>query len=133
MNNVVSFETARALKAAGFPQPMPEARQFWYYGDRNGLVLTTSEAMDGEAYFYWFDVGGVSMLEDGQWSEKMIYAPTATDILRELPDYALFFNGGMATVALMGAWGEHNACDASEHEAGAAAWLSVHAKPEQIG
>lgn len=35
MKNIVSFETAKRLRSAGFPQPKPEAGQFWFdpYGD----------------------------------------------------------------------------------------------------
>lgn len=51
MKNVVTFEAARALKEAGFPQPEPEAGQAWYIQiKRPGLIFITHV---GEYYVHY--------------------------------------------------------------------------------
>lgn len=77
MSNTVTFETARALKEAGFPQPEEMQRgQAWY--DRKGI-------------------GHIPKKPDGmmQYAKQRgwIFAPTATDILQALgQNYVLWFD-----------------------------------------
>ena len=92
MDNVVTLETAKRLKQAGFPQPEPKVGQFWYDGmfqrlsiasHRMGkdqhLYLTPINAVDWSHYFE-----AVVMLDDkNDWP---IFAPTATDILCAFDD-----------------------------------------------
>lgn len=65
-----SFETSKHLAEAGFPKPAPDYGQIWYthYGSP-GSVTNLSK---------WIDNGEV-------------FAPTATDILRELPGWHLTY------------------------------------------
>lgn len=91
MKNVVSFETAKRLKEAGFPQPEPEVGQFWYR-KHPSLAITLEFAQsvepdeNGGSRFYTLWVG----TEDtgGKFYDckkhDLIFAPTSTDILREL-------------------------------------------------
>ncbi len=69
MKNIVSFETARALKEAGFPQPGPEWGQFWcnQHGETRSLTISMLEKFQSDGY------------------DLMTFAPTATDILIYLP------------------------------------------------
>lgn len=84
MKNIVSFETAKKLEIAGFERPMPKIGQFWYIA--NGELRLVAGSRDGE-----FIVNGSF---DGRWRELVfdvtfenwIYAPTATDLLEQLPD-----------------------------------------------
>lgn len=79
MNQHVSPDTAIRLRAAGFPQPAPEYGQRWYYIEDadNCSVLTVFEGT-------YFPEGILN---------QYVFAPTAIDILYELPDFAMYFNG----------------------------------------
>ena len=90
--HTVSFETAKRLAEAGFPQPIPQRGQTWiednYTHDRSGnhhLVLESRSTMEA------FCISQDLFLNYSKWldSELCIFAPTATDILRELPRYSL--------------------------------------------
>ena len=74
MKNITTFETARALKTAGFPQPKPEFGQIWYGPD--GVACTFVEGL------YW--VCGDGDVFDPPDLSEMTFAPTAPDILREV-------------------------------------------------
>ena len=81
MNDVISFETARRLKEAGFPQPEPKFGQAWYSAERVGVVSKTLSTPEG--MWAWL------FAPDGSWAfgraENGVYfAPTATDILHEI-------------------------------------------------
>lgn len=84
--NHVTYETAVRLKEAGFPQPAPEAGQFWYcpYG---GLYFL----QDIEQGFCRTRKVGTNhgwMTNLSFW----VFAPTATDILKALgfPFYLIY-------------------------------------------
>lgn len=82
---ITSYETAKRLKEAGFPQPEPKEGQFWY-----GLIQRQDEPI------YIFLDRGSFHDRYGNYHKKEAfekfgtYAPTATDILRELgSDYSI--------------------------------------------
>ena len=85
MKNVVSFEAARALTEAGFPQPKLEAGQVWYYNEK-GFYCTVLEAVFAGTHKIAVNAAGVIMRVE---PDENYFAPTATDILRELPETAL--------------------------------------------
>ena len=130
MNNIVSFETAKRLKAAGFPQG----------GWKEGIAIYSST---GETFIIGEDVGsslnGWTVCSPSSIECTDIFAPSATDILPHL---------GIAhrlVYAVSGWW-----CDIIEElpddtdgfrvieafndetpaEAAAAAWLSIHEKKQ---
>lgn len=72
--HTVTFETAKRLAEAGFPQPEHEhdKERFWY--QRDGSLIFLGHTVDDHC----------EPIEGGSY-----FAPTATDILRELPGYAL--------------------------------------------
>ncbi len=74
MEHITTPETAQRLKMAGFPQPEPTPGQIWHCGcdfEWPTIVATSDMLVDG--------------VEDGVIDTKYaLYAPTATDILREL-------------------------------------------------
>ena len=82
--DIVTFETAKRLKAAGFPQPEPAFGQFWY--NRSGTPCIMSHRIDPESSLI------VKSLHGGAWYHMyemkrnggFVFAPSATDILREL-------------------------------------------------
>lgn len=82
--NTVTFETALALKDAGFPQPFPAFGQQWYFPETKELFLVTFVYSNGKVD-YCMEGSLVVMLED--MPESSVFAPTATDILEQLPDF----------------------------------------------
>ena len=114
MKNTVSSPTAQRLKAAGFPQPEPEAGQVWYEGQK-AYVLGKIEQrqlhgvyLDGEC----FEACDINAMRDD------IFAPTATDILAALFPAEIQFQISAMQVLQM----------ALDPESAAAAWLEIHEK-----
>lgn len=83
--NFVSYETAVRLKEAGFPQPKPMFYQLWYSPNGESEIRLP--------YYISPLFGGASMIYNS------VFAPTADDILHQLPDFALYYgkddNGNM--------------------------------------
>ena len=110
MSNVVSFETAKRLKDAGFQQPkMLRDRSSFYNG--NGFLMTTN--------------GSGAILKDSD-----VFAPGCENILEKLKKpFVLWFDkettSGNWWCAMLGTNG-YNADTAAE--ACAAAWLCLHAQ-----
>lgn len=90
MKDVVTFETAKALKEAGFPQPEPENGQFWYDAEQDLGVL--GNCISATFDFTWCSVGDNYDGHDDHYEntdsilKEYVFSPTATDILRELPE-----------------------------------------------
>lgn len=79
MKNVVSFETAKALRDAGFLQPKPEPGQFWYDDTKRLFVIAAvgTTSVTG----MWIERGTAFQ---SKMNEFDVFAPTATDILEHL-------------------------------------------------
>lgn len=90
MQNVVSFEVAKALKDAGFEQPEPEVGQFWYDRMYQRLSIVVTECGKG--------VFRICPINCAEWSYlfkaetingEHIFAPTSSYLLGNracLPD-----------------------------------------------
>jgi hypothetical protein len=83
MEHRVTFETALALRAAGFPQPVPAFGQIWYDThypqDRYGVL--TDVQIGGRVFTFNPISGGFSRLGPRDIeSRRLIYAPCATEI-----------------------------------------------------
>lgn len=136
MKNTVTFETAKRLKEAGFPQPEPEFGQFWYHNA--GLQIAIMESNDAGGhigkFIRFFGTVNGSLREKSFFSVSIMkifmkdacFAPTATDILKEIPFVSLSFEvyetrfefrvwEGLKLIA------KHE----NPHEAAALAWLSI--------
>lgn len=100
MKDIVTFETAKRLRDAGFPQAVPGNGQFWYNEDKDLGVL--GNCISATFYFTWCSVGDNYDGRDDHYEntdsilKEYIFAPTATDILRELPglDFELVYSEG---------------------------------------
>ena len=88
MNTTVDFETARQLREAGFPQPEPGFAQTWHgpetiliggQFDNRSLRVFTNE--------------GQGEFEPGFISSFYTYAPTALDIIAQMPGEAQYLIG----------------------------------------
>lgn len=127
----VSFEAAKRLADAGFSQPVPKRGQVWFFKNGVGMVVTCGgDLLDAELCDYVTASGTLYIsrhLNDGE-----IFAPTATDILENLPGYAVAlivdnFNGGKRQWCC---WKVHTPALCFEHptnpaEAAALAWISL--------
>lgn len=84
MNNVVTFKTAQRLKEAGFPQPAPEAGQFWYNPDFGIFVVGRRSFVDGTTRsIFYFETGNVLEVSEVAFLD-CVFAPAVPDILREI-------------------------------------------------
>lgn len=89
MKNHVSAETALKLKNAGFPQPTPEAGNAWYDINGKGRPLFVHEVTNSRLSFVSIGNPGAAITPPENFN-NVAFAPTATDILRELgSDYCI--------------------------------------------
>lgn len=83
MKDIVIFETAVRLKEAGFPQPTPEFGQEWYNPEYGLFVVGFIDAPYARATIIYNNKSCVFSKNLPNFSD-CVFAPTATDILREL-------------------------------------------------
>lgn len=132
--DIVTFETAKALKAAGFPQPEPKFRQSWY--DKsfpNVEMVYVKKAFKSDYFIFRDQEGGRQNYYDVDIAVDLVFAPTATDILRELKGCCLFSGAGFIVDApsqftkamLLTTWDE-NYYNPNPAEAAAQAWLKLN-------
>lgn len=121
MKDVVTFETSKRLKEAGFPQPEKGYTGMGIYLDRGGFCIITSVHDHTTMQLLGADV----------------FAPSATDILKEINmhRYSFAWVSGVDGVSgeEYGFWGVFENGDMSHShinpaEACAAAYLSIHQK-----
>ena len=114
----VSIETAVRLNAAGFIQPN------FYLGHLLEVPNSREWAFVGTAQFEY--------LKNGR-REEIVFRPTATDIMREMEDSTLYYNGRTNKYSVSGAAVNTSWCTeihGNPAEAAAMAWLSIHEKTE---
>lgn len=87
MKDIVTFETAVRLKEAGFPQPVPEAGQWWYNPDFGPFLVGKLWMVDGRLRNIFYPDTGKVVNKQIRLFPDCVFAPTATDILRESPNY----------------------------------------------
>lgn len=116
--NHVTFETAVRLKEAGFPQPELTHVLGHIFYDRLGRKYMA----------VWQDNEDSNILMQpylhnySDLKNPMVFAPTATDILRELPDY------WFVSASTTDPHGLYQTC--IDPEDMAAAWLALHENRE---
>lgn len=76
MNNIVSFETAKRLEKAGFPQPSTVELGDAWYSCRKECFIISEGLKTGISPLSWF-------------SCYPYFAPSATDILLLMPDHTM--------------------------------------------
>jgi hypothetical protein len=131
--DVVSFETAKKLKEAGFPQPEPAFGQVWYESAGSPIIVTSG----WEAGFAF--VGPRSAMAQTTYMKRFqeqngVFAPTATDILKAIqseystPCLIFDFKDGQWEVGDFShsEWYTMTSHKTNPAEACAAAWLANH-------
>ncbi len=86
MNNHCTPETAKKLKALGFPQPKPAPGQVWYEQDGTAVFMIEINSFTGLVH------GSNGVRYGGKASEVLTFAPTAPDILKQIAhEYTLAY------------------------------------------
>jgi len=112
--NVVTYETAKRLKDAGFAQPKGVFGQM--FGFIHPDTCQIHKAIVGSAMYH------MSAMHD------LIFMPCATDILKELPEYSMLMHDGDGWACNVD--GNGSLFRNNPAEACAAAWLAIHEKTE---
>jgi len=92
MKDILSYETAVRLKEAGFPQPEPENGQFWYNPDFGPFLVGKLWMVDGRLRNIFYPDTGKVVNKEIRLFPDCVFAPTATDILREMTDVSLRYS-----------------------------------------
>ena len=93
--NHVTFETALVLKAAGFPQPTTYVGCSGYDISGKGRLLFIHEAYGHRVGYVRVGDPGAAITSIEKVDETFIFAPTATDIIKELGrDFSLSYMNG---------------------------------------
>lgn len=79
MSQTVTFETAKRLKEAGFPQPEFAVGQYWYDIDGEAFWVKCDASPHIHGEWVGDDHSGFVEIPHGE----EVFAPTATDIIRE--------------------------------------------------
>lgn len=125
--NHVTRPTAIRLAQAGFPKPQPANGQIWYCRDGSGSFVVTGADGVGQRCDYQYIGSRDAPFIDRFLNDGEVFAPAATDILREIPTKSLRWNGSIWLCYYEEELGEPF-YGASPAEACALAWLAVHAK-----
>ena len=131
MKDNVTFETAVRLKEAGFPQPKPDFGQVWHNPDFGLFVV--GAIIEGAALIFYED-GDYIFKKEVPFFQECAFAPTATDILRELPGCILsvedFYRDTLVVGLFYEVWktGRLLSDHANPAESAADAWLKLNPK-----
>jgi len=134
----VTFKTAPLLAHLGFQQPENiECGQVWVTPEGDELLTITSRFDYGKAIITWdfFAINlnkAVSGVPEDSVKKHFVFAPTATDILKELgEDWKL----SAATLPINGVYWtcinsieNYGSTDKNPAECAAMAWLQIHEK-----
>lgn len=129
----VTFQTATALRDAGFPQPEFATGQIWYnqYGAATFIGRKDCDN-HGNTTFFCTSLRTGRTEEMRPTKEDAIFAPTAPDILRELGSRYVLGSGKIGLKwycynifegMINGHWQDENPA-----EGGAKAWLAKNAQ-----
>lgn len=141
--DIISFETAERLKAAGLKIPKLSVGQVWYNQSRYPSVIIKNmgdEFSTGETHWQGFSIENGELGNDVPESivrDMCYFAPTATDILKELgPNWNLSSfktTSGQAQFAVIWNYECEEVADPDKEfyhenpaEACAAAWLQLN-------
>ena len=120
----VTHKTAIALKAAGFPQPLPKLAQLWYFHSGDNAIVLWPKPEYGGLNLVISTMGG-SIYAGDKFNEIAVFAPTAVELLESLPPKTLAgFNNGEWSVTPAGT--EMVFTHRNLSEAAAMAWMALN-------
>lgn len=143
--DITTFETAKRLKEAGFPQPDFSTGQLWYNASGALSFIGKKEiAHNGQVFFFCTSVVTARTEQMIPINDGAFFAPTATDILREIHGNFAKMRGYSVTIelsttddgfqvdvfedlpfdAMKPVWEIHE----NPAEAAASAWLAINEK-----
>lgn len=111
MKDILSFQTALALKEAGFPHPEFGPGQFWYDEDGQLYVVAETKALVSICHTAW--------RYRPESKDVVTFAASVTDMMRELTGMSLSFAMGVFFVY----GGGFSSCRPNAAELLASAWL----------
>ena len=83
--DIYSFETAKKLKAVGYPEPDFGCWQVWYNEFSIGTFLGRKVEKNGKMHFHCYSLGSGRTDEMILFhGEGCVFAPTAADIMKEM-------------------------------------------------
>ena len=126
MKNVVTPETARKLKEAGFKQPEPAPGQMWY--NVNDIPIFVVGETKSKVYYVIFGVNLVYIEPKRDFVLNLVFAPTATDILRELGNQYVLRTWSIGEKFAVKHDNGEKCWNDNPAEAAALAWLEKYAK-----
>ncbi len=127
MDNIVTFETAQRLKEAGFPQPEPQSGQFWYNPEFGLFVVGPLFGENGWYRIVFYLNEGRAFNKEMHFLPECVFAPTTTDILREMPDGCFIEKTNEGYNFAFSRW-YNMAKNTDPAEAAAEAWLKLREK-----
>ena len=127
-----THETAIHLEAAGFKKPEIQFGQVWYDRERPGEWGMVTSISPGFAFTYNSVDGSYRRLRFSE-IERFSFAPTVTDILKELSIVVFshwfeFVEGNFQIRIFFQGGGERQYFHSNPAEACAAAWLEIKEK-----
>lgn len=134
--DIVSFETAKKLKAAGFPEPEFACWQVWYNALGIGTFLGRKVLIGEKMHFSCYSLGSGRVMDmivghgDGT-----TFAPTVDDILLELPAYDIGYYTALEGKPTFVVFDDNMERVSGSHcpaEAAALAWISLHGNPADL-
>jgi hypothetical protein len=130
MKDIVTFETAKRLKEAGFPQPEQRIWQVWYNAFGHGCLIVWAE--HSTKRFAVFNMAENVRIDLPSF-DLYTFAPTATDILEqeEMSNCSLYRHFSKWCVKNQFHFMEFDLYENDNPaEAAAAAWLQIHEKKD---
>jgi hypothetical protein len=131
MSSILSYETAKRLKDAGFPQPKFDIGQIWYCTGK--ATINTHFNTEGMLICSFLETGQRVIVAEIFYGGHFCFSPTATDILRELGfEFQGYFTAIVNEFVCLqdGAPGVKSWQHENPAEACAMAWLFIHEKSE---
>lgn len=132
--DITTYQTAKRLKEAGFPQPEFQTGQLWYNQHKALSFIGKKEiAHNGQVFFFCTSVVTARTEQMIPINDGAFFAPTATDILREIESVTFYWHAMRGKFSCSGGSNEKlvswvNAAHENPAEAAASAWLAINEK-----
>lgn len=127
MKNFLSYDLSEKLRKAGFPQPVPEFGQVWYFPNPLWLDISSDPfvvtGLTDDVCDY-VCMGSTDVYLGRGLNSDEIFSPSASDILAQIPDCFLHFDSEKEAWVCAEMLGEFSFTAHSPAEACAEMWLA---------